>query len=65
MSGQTRLPDAVATIPDALAFWAAATPDAPAVVPHGRPPISYDALWRSAGGLDIVGSMSCWIGRAL
>lgn len=51
MSGQTRLPDAVATIPDALAFWAAATPDAPAVVPHGRPPISYDALWRSAGGL--------------
>lgn len=51
MSPGPRLPDGVQTIPEALAFWADQTPDAPAIVPHGGPVITYDALWRSANGV--------------
>jgi acyl-CoA synthetase (AMP-forming)/AMP-acid ligase II len=46
-----RLPDAVGSIPEVLAFWAARTPDAPAFIVPGRPPITYAALWRRARSL--------------
>jgi acyl-CoA synthetase (AMP-forming)/AMP-acid ligase II len=51
MNRHLRLPDTVETIPEALAFWAETTPDAPAIVPHGRPAITYAALWQNAGAL--------------
>ncbi|MGH2617958.1 MAG: AMP-binding protein, partial [Thermomicrobiales bacterium] len=46
MSGGVRLPDTIQTIPQALAFWAQHTPDAPAFIVPGRPEITYGALWR-------------------
>jgi acyl-CoA synthetase (AMP-forming)/AMP-acid ligase II len=51
MNRNPRLPDEIETIPEALAFWAETTPGAPALMLHGRPAISYAALWRSAGEL--------------
>jgi oxalate---CoA ligase len=46
-----RLPDTVQTIPEALAFWAARFPDAPALIVPGRPPVTYADLWRRASAL--------------
>jgi acyl-CoA synthetase (AMP-forming)/AMP-acid ligase II len=51
VSAGVRLPDTVKTILDALAFWAERTPDAPALIVQGRPPVTYAALWRSAHAL--------------
>ncbi|MGH2615553.1 MAG: class I adenylate-forming enzyme family protein [Thermomicrobiales bacterium] len=48
MSGNVSLPDSVQTIPDALAFWADRTPDAPAFILAGGPVVTYGALWRHA-----------------
>ena len=44
MIGEPRLPDTVQTIAETLAFWAERTPQAPALVTPGRPPITYAAL---------------------
>ncbi|MFN8589814.1 MAG: AMP-binding protein [Thermomicrobiales bacterium] len=41
-----RLPDTVCSIPDALAYWAERTPDAPALVIPGQPAFTYAALAR-------------------
>jgi acyl-CoA synthetase (AMP-forming)/AMP-acid ligase II len=46
VSGEARLPDAVQTIPEMLAFWATRTPDAPAFVIPGNANIPYAELWR-------------------
>ena len=46
-----RLPDTIHTIPAALAFWAARTPDAPAFIIPGRPAVTYGRLWRKVGAL--------------
>ena len=43
-----RLPDAIDTIPEALAFWAERTPDAPALITPGGPAITYGVLHRRA-----------------
>jgi acyl-CoA synthetase (AMP-forming)/AMP-acid ligase II len=51
MIGEPRLPDTVQTIAETLAFWAERTPQAPALVTPGRPPITYAALWHCASGL--------------
>jgi acyl-CoA synthetase (AMP-forming)/AMP-acid ligase II len=42
------LPAQVHTIPEALAFWASSTPDSPALIVPGSPPITYGALWAMA-----------------
>jgi acyl-CoA synthetase (AMP-forming)/AMP-acid ligase II len=44
------LPPALDTLPATLAFWAEEMPDAPALIPSDRPPVSYAELWRSARG---------------
>ncbi|MGH3991689.1 MAG: AMP-binding protein, partial [Pseudonocardiaceae bacterium] len=48
MSADLRLPDSIRTIPEALAFWAEQTPDAPALIVAGGATVTYDALWRDA-----------------
>ena len=51
MSDALKLPETIHTIPETLAFWAAQTPDAPAIIIPGSPAITYETLWRSANDL--------------
>ncbi len=46
MTGSRMLPDAVQSVPEALAFWAEWTPERPALIVPGRRVITYRALWR-------------------
>ena len=39
------------TVPEVLARWAVQTPDAPALIVPGKPPLTYAALWHAASGL--------------
>jgi acyl-coenzyme A synthetase/AMP-(fatty) acid ligase len=52
VSAEPRLSDTIHTIPEALAFWAEHTPDAPALIVPDGPTITYDTLWR--GVTDMV-----------
>lgn len=51
MSAGPRLPDAVQSLPEALAFWAEQAPDAAAMVIPGAPVITYSHLWRHVRAL--------------
>ena len=55
MSAEPRLSDTIHSIPEALAFWAEHTPNAPALIVPDGPTISYDTLWRSV--TDMVHSL--------
>ena len=50
MSAEPRLPDAVQSIPEAVAFWAEQLPDAAAIVVPGGPVVTYAELWRRVRG---------------
>jgi acyl-CoA synthetase (AMP-forming)/AMP-acid ligase II len=58
MSAVPRLPDAVQSLPEALAFWAERMPDAPAIIVPDGPVITYAELWRRVAALAewLVGS---------
>jgi hypothetical protein len=43
------IPDTIHTIPDALAFWAERTPDAPVFITPGEPNITYGPPARHCG----------------
>jgi acyl-CoA synthetase (AMP-forming)/AMP-acid ligase II len=51
MSGAPRLPDAVRSVPEALAFWAETTPGLPAVIGHEGTVVTSAALWQNAQAL--------------
>ena len=51
MNDDLTLPASVRTVPEALAFWAERTPDAPALIVPGEPAITYGHLWRRANAL--------------
>jgi acyl-CoA synthetase (AMP-forming)/AMP-acid ligase II len=48
MMASPRLPETIQTLPDALAYWAEETPDAPALIVPGQPVITYADLYRGA-----------------
>ncbi|MGH2617109.1 MAG: AMP-binding protein [Thermomicrobiales bacterium] len=50
----TRLPDALQTIPEALAYWASQTPDAPALIVPGGRAVAYATLWDNSRALGDV-----------
>jgi oxalate---CoA ligase len=45
------LPETVRTLPEAIAWWSAVTPDAPALEAAGWEPVSYRALWQTISRL--------------
>jgi acyl-CoA synthetase (AMP-forming)/AMP-acid ligase II len=51
MDDQPRLPDAIETIPEGLAFWASRTPDAPALRAIDGRELSHGALWEAVAGV--------------
>ncbi len=51
MIATPRLPDAVSSLPEAVAFWAERTPDATAIVVPDSAVITYADLWRRTGAL--------------
>ena len=59
MSATLLPPETVQSVPEALAFWAAQTPDAIALLAPGREPISYrqlhETVSRLAGELRAFG----------
>jgi acyl-CoA synthetase (AMP-forming)/AMP-acid ligase II len=48
MNADVMLPASVHSIPETLAFWAAQTPDAPALIVPGGPAIGHATLWHRA-----------------
>jgi acyl-CoA synthetase (AMP-forming)/AMP-acid ligase II len=58
MTAAPLLPESVQSVPEALAFWAETTPDAPALMLAGTGVITYGDLWRGAQ------AMACSLAQA-
>jgi acyl-CoA synthetase (AMP-forming)/AMP-acid ligase II len=51
MTENERLPETIRTLPQAIAWWAERTPDAPALEAPGWEPVPYARLWQTIGRL--------------
>ena len=56
MTASLLLPQSVQSVPETLAFWAEASPQAPALITAGRRVVTYGELWQAVQAIAALRS---------